>query len=167
MKSILDKLDVDKLVPVPFDLSKLSDAAKKDVVKKYVYNSKIKNIGYQIPDITNLATKTTLNVKINEVKCEIPNITNLATNASLYAKINEVKDKTPSITNLATTNDVTTAENKIPSVSNLVRKNDYNTKVNEIEKKTTDYTHDKYITTPKFNKLRRNFCFKIKTSKMN
>ena len=88
LKSILDKLDVDKLVPVPFDLSKLNDAAKKDVVKKYVYNSKIKNIGYQIPDITNLATKTTLNVKTNEVKCEIPNINNLATNASLYAKIN-------------------------------------------------------------------------------
>ena len=27
-------MDVDKLVPVPIDLSKLSDAAKNDIVKK-------------------------------------------------------------------------------------------------------------------------------------
>ena len=33
------------------------------------------------------------------------------------------------------------------------KKNDYNTKVNKIEKKITDYKYDKYITTPKFNKL--------------
>ena len=30
----IDKLDIDKLVPVPVDLSKLSDAVKKDFVKK-------------------------------------------------------------------------------------------------------------------------------------
>ena len=28
----------------------------------------------------------------------------------------------------------------------------YNTKVNEIEKKITDHDHDKYITTPEYNK---------------
>ena len=33
MKSKLDKLDVNKLVPVPIGLSKLSDAVKDDVVK--------------------------------------------------------------------------------------------------------------------------------------
>ena len=42
--SKVDKLDVDKLVPVPVDSSKLSDAVKNDVVKKDVYNTKIKNI---------------------------------------------------------------------------------------------------------------------------
>ena len=30
----VDKLDIDKLVPVPADLSKLSDAVKNDVIKK-------------------------------------------------------------------------------------------------------------------------------------
>ena len=30
---------------------------------------------------------------------------------------------------------------------------DYNTKITEIEKKFTDHKHDKYITTPEFNKL--------------
>ena len=34
MESKVDKLDVDKLVPVPVDLSKLSDLVKTDVVKK-------------------------------------------------------------------------------------------------------------------------------------
>ena len=44
LKSKVDKLDVDKLVPLPVDLSKLSNAVKNDVVKKDVYNGKIKDI---------------------------------------------------------------------------------------------------------------------------
>ena len=35
----------------------------------------------------------------------------------------------------------------------LLIKKDYNTKINEIEKKLTDDNHEKYITTPEFNKL--------------
>ena len=80
MKSKVDKLDVDKLVPVPVDLSKLSD----------VYNAKIKNIEDKIPDITNLATSTTLNAKINEVKKEIPSIANLTTTTALTAVENKI-----------------------------------------------------------------------------
>ena len=38
LKSEVDKLDIDKLVSVPVDLSKLSDLVKYDVVKKDVYN---------------------------------------------------------------------------------------------------------------------------------
>ena len=34
LKTELDKLDVDKLVPAPTDLSKLSNLVKNDVVKK-------------------------------------------------------------------------------------------------------------------------------------
>ena len=33
------------------------------------------------------------------------------------------------------------------------KKTDSNTKTNEIEKKITDHNHNKYITTPEFNKL--------------
>ena len=87
MKSKVDRWDVDKLVPVPVDLSKLSDAVKNDVVKNDLHNAKIKNIKNKIPDITNLATNTTLNAKINEVKNEIPSIIDLVT-AALNAKIN-------------------------------------------------------------------------------
>ena len=34
LKTELDKLDIEKLVPIPADLSKLSDVIKYDVVKK-------------------------------------------------------------------------------------------------------------------------------------
>ena len=34
LKTEVDKLDIDKLVPVPVDLSKLSDVVKNDVIKK-------------------------------------------------------------------------------------------------------------------------------------
>ena len=47
LKTEVDKLDIDKLVPVPVDLSKLSDVVKNDVVKKTVYDklvAKVKNI---------------------------------------------------------------------------------------------------------------------------
>ena len=47
LKTEVDKLDIDKLVPVPVDLSKLSDVVKKDVVKKYVGDklvAKVNNI---------------------------------------------------------------------------------------------------------------------------
>ena len=48
----------------------------------------IKDIEDKLPDITNLATNTTLNAKANDVKNEIPSITNLPTTAALNAKIN-------------------------------------------------------------------------------
>ena len=50
MKSKADKLDVDKLVPLPVDLSKLRNVVKNDVVEKDVYDAKIKNIEDLIPD---------------------------------------------------------------------------------------------------------------------
>ena len=126
----VDKLDVDKLAPVPADLSKLSNVVNNEVVKKTEYGAKIKNIEDKIPDISNLATKTNVNTKIDEVKNEIPSTTGLATASAL-----------------------TTVENKVPNISNLVKKTDYAAKVGEIEKKLTDHNHDKYITTTKFNKL--------------
>ena len=136
---------VNKLVPVPLDLSKLSDIVKNDVVKKDVYNDKTKDIEDKIPDITNLATNSSLNTKINEVKGEIPSITNLATTAALIA-----------------------VENKISNVSHLVKKTDYNTKINEFENKVTDHDHsNKYITTPEFNKLTAgNIAAKLKQANL-
>ena len=110
LKSKVDKFDINKLAPVSVGLSKLSNVVKNDVVRKDVYNAKIKNIKDKIPGITNLATKTTLNAK---------------------REIGEI----PSITNLATTTALTAVETKTPDVSNLDKKPDYTTKINEIEKK--------------------------------
>ena len=107
----------------PINLSKLSDVVKNDVVKKDVYQAKIKNIEDKITDIIN-------------------------------AKTNEVKSKTPNNTNLANETSLAVVENKMPSVSNnLVWQTDYNATINESEKEITNHNHDKYITTPEFNKL--------------
>ena len=124
MKSKVAKLDVDKLLPIPVDLS-ISGVAKNNAVKKDVHNAKIKNIENKILDITNLATKTILNAKINEFKGGIPNITNLGSKIAVNA-----------------------VENKISSISNLVKKTTYDTTIKETEKNITDYNLDKYITTP-------------------
>ena len=91
MKRKVEKVDVHKLVPVPVDLNKLRDVVKNDIVKKGVYNAKIKDIEDKIPDLTTLASNTNLNAKVNEVKNKIPSIINLATNAFLNAKTNEIK----------------------------------------------------------------------------
>ena len=63
MKSKVDKLNVDKLVPAPFDLSKLSNVAKNDVGKRDVYNAKIKSIEDKIPDFTTYLLKMLLILK--------------------------------------------------------------------------------------------------------
>ena len=124
LKSKVDKLDLNNLVRVPVDLSKLSHVVKNDVVKKDVYNAKIKNIENKTADITSLTT-----------------------NASLKAKINEVKSEIPSITNLATTSALTAVENKMSNVNDFVKKTGYSTKSSEIENKITiDHDHDKYLT---------------------
>ena len=47
LKTEVDKLDIQKLVPVPADLSKLSDVVKNLLVKKTVYDklvAKVNNI---------------------------------------------------------------------------------------------------------------------------
>ena len=97
LKSKLDKLDVDKVILVPVDLSKLSDDVKNDGIKKDAYNAKMKNIEDKIPDLTNLATKTTLNASI----------TNLATKTGLTA----VENKIPSASNLIKKTDYNTKIN--------------------------------------------------------
>ena len=66
-KTEVDKLDIDKLVPVPLDLSKLSDVVKNEVVKKTEYNklvTKVNNI-----DTSYFVLKTNYNTKITELEC--------------------------------------------------------------------------------------------------
>ena len=50
------------------DLRKLSDVVKNDVVKKDVYNAKIKNIEDEIPEFTNLFTNASLKTKKMRLK---------------------------------------------------------------------------------------------------
>ena len=46
LKTEVDKLDIDKSVPIPADLSKLSNVVKNDVVKKTVYDKLVTKVNY-------------------------------------------------------------------------------------------------------------------------
>ena len=67
LKTEVDKLDIDKLAPVPADLRKLSDVVKNDVVKKIEYDNLVTEVDNT--DTTKLVLKTTYdtdNSKIEE-----------------------------------------------------------------------------------------------------
>lgn len=56
-------------------------------------NAKAIEIESELPDITNLATKTTLNAKAVKIKKKIPGITNLDTKIFLNTKPRRLKAK--------------------------------------------------------------------------
>ena len=137
IKTEVDKLDNGKLVPVPVDLSKLSDVVKNDVVKKTVYDKLVAKV--DSIDTSDFVLKTKYNTDKTELENKIPDVTDFVKKI----RLTELENKIPDISNLATKTALTTVENKIPSVSNLVKKTDYNTKVTEIENKLNNHNHDK------------------------
>ena len=69
LKTEVDKLDIDKLVPVPTDLIKLSNVVKNDVVKKTVYDklvAKVNNI-----DTSGFVLKATYDTDKSELENKI------------------------------------------------------------------------------------------------
>ena len=73
LKTEADKLDIDKLAPVPVDLSKLSDVVKNDVVKKTVYDklvAKVNNI-----DTSDFVLKTKYQTNKTELEEKILDVT--------------------------------------------------------------------------------------------
>ena len=70
LKTEVDKLDIDKLVPVPVDLSKLSDVVKNDVAKKTAYDklvAKVNNI-----NTSGFVLKTNYDTDKSELENKIP-----------------------------------------------------------------------------------------------
>ena len=85
LKTEVDKLDIDKLAPVPVDLSKLSDVVKNDVVKKAVYDklaAKVNNI-----DTSDFVFKTKYQTDKTELEKKIPDVTLSRKQNSLNEKI--------------------------------------------------------------------------------
>ena len=75
LKTKVGKLNIDKLVPVPVDLSKLSDVAKNDVVKKDVYYkvvTKVNNI-----NTSRFVLKTKYDTDKSELENKIPDTSGL------------------------------------------------------------------------------------------
>ena len=122
LKTEIDKLDsnIDKLVPVPIDLSKLSDVVKNDVVKKTVYDklvAKVNNI-----DTSGFVLRTKYDTDKSELENKIPDTSGLVKKTDYDAKIADIEGKIPGGSNLATKTALTTVKNKIPNVNNLVKK---------------------------------------------
>ena len=141
-------------MPVPVDLSKLSDVVKNDVVKKGVYDKLVVKVNSI--DTAGFVLKAKYDTDKSELENKIPNTSGLVKKTDYNTKVTEMEGEIPDISNLATKTAFTTVENKIPSVSNSVKETDYNTKITEIENKLNDHNPDKSITTPEFNTLTAN-----------
>ena len=133
-------------------MAKLSNVLKNDTVKKIEYSSlktKVDNF-----DTNVLLLKSTFNTKVKEGKItnidnKIPDITDLATKSSITSllptstfnskiteienKIKTVENKISSINKLAIKTELTNVENKIPSTDGFVYKSDYSTEITSIK----------------------------------
>ena len=169
LKTEVDKIDTDKLKTVPGDLEKLSNVVKNDFVKKTTYNTfknkvdaidtssfvsrtkfttdtnalddKIDKVEKKIPDISGLATKSSVTRLIIEqedytdkAKKKIRDISGLASKAELTA----VENKIPDVSGLATASALTAVENKIPDVTSLITKIDFDARLKNISDRVTN-----------------------------
>ena len=105
LKTKVDKLDVEKLVPVPVDLSKLSNVVKNEIVKKTVYDklvAKVNNI-----DTSGFVLKTKYDADKLELEKKIPDVSNLVKKLNYNAKVSEIEGKIPSISGFVTASALT------------------------------------------------------------
>ena len=130
LKTEVDKIGIDKLKTIPNDLAKLSNVVKNDVVKKTTY-TKLKNKVDAI-DTSGFVTRTkfttdtnALDDKIDKVEKKIPDISGLATKSSVTPLIIEQEDYTDKVKKkflvllVWRVTELTDVENKIPNVSSL------------------------------------------------
>ena len=92
-------MDIDKLVPVPTDLSKLSNVVKTDVIIKDVYDKLVANVN---------------NINIGTGKFILK--------SDYDADKTELENKIPDVSGFASKTALATVENNIPSISNLATK---------------------------------------------
>ena len=113
-----DITDIKKLIPTTAtEQNKLATIA--DVQSGYddtELRGLIQEVESQIPDVTNLATKS----ELQAVESQIPDVTNLATKSELQA----VESQIPDVTNLATKSELQAVESQIPDVTNLATKSE-------------------------------------------
>ena len=93
LKTGADKLGIDKLVPVPVDLGKLSDVVKNDVVKKNVYGKLVAKLNSI--DSSRFVLKTKYDADKLEIENKIPNTSDLLKKTDCNIKITEIEDKIP------------------------------------------------------------------------
>ena len=158
LKTEVDKLDIDKLIPVPVDLSKLSDVVKNDIVKKTLYNrlvAKVDNI-----DSSDFLLKTKYNNDKTELENKVPDISNLATKTDYNTKVTEIENKLNNhnhdkyIDNSEFNKLATDVFNARIAQANLVTKTDFDAKLSSLTRKITKNKTDHLIVKNELNKLK-------------
>ena len=95
LKTEVDKLDIEKLVAVLVDLSKLHDVVKNDVVKKTVYDKLVAKVNST--DTGGFVLKTNYDTDKSDLERKIPDTSGLVKKLDYNAKITEIENKIPSI----------------------------------------------------------------------
>ena len=103
------------------------------MVKRTDFNTKVTEIEGKTPDVSTLATKSTLTV----VENKIPDVCSLVKKTDFNTKVTEIEGKIPSITGLATNSELSAVENKILDVSSLVKKTNLNAELKKISDRIT------------------------------
>ena len=89
LKAEVDKLDIGKWIPVPIDLSKLSDVVKNDVVKNTVYDKfdeKLNNI-----DTNEFVLKTMYDTAKSDLEKKLPDTSGLVQKLDYNDKTAEIE----------------------------------------------------------------------------
>ena len=114
-------------MPVPVDLSKLSDVVKNDV-KKTVYDklmAKVNNI-----DTSDSVLKTKYQTDKTELERKIPNVTDFVKKV----KLTELENKIPDVSSLATKTALTAVEIKYRILLVLLKKQTITQKLMKLKK---------------------------------
>ena len=114
-------------MPVPVDLSKLSDVVKSDV-KKTVYDKlmvKVNNI-----DTSDFVLKTKYQTDKTELERKIPNVTDFVKKV----KLTELESKIPDVSSLATKTALTAVEIKYRILLVLLKKQTITQKLMKLKK---------------------------------
>ena len=120
LKTKADKLNMDNLVPVRVDLSKLSNVVKNDAVKKTVYNKLVAKVNSI--NTNGFVLKTKYDTDKSEIENKIPDTSGLVKKTDYNAKITEIESKIPSISGFFYNAVSNAVENKTPNISSLVKK---------------------------------------------
>ena len=129
LKSKLHKLDVDKLVSVPVDVSKLRNV-KSDVVKKIEYNELVKKVNnISTTDTSNLVKKTDYDTKISEIENKI------TTDHSTYIIIQEFNKLTSENFAARLTQANLASKTDILDITDLLKKIDFDNKLISFNKR--------------------------------
>ena len=95
LETEVDKLDIDKLVPVPVNLSKLSDVVKTNVVKKGVYDKLVAEVNNI--NTSGFVLKTMYDTDKSELENKILDMRGLVKKTDYNAKITDIEGKIPDV----------------------------------------------------------------------